>query len=82
MEPFGGFSEVTRVLFIPVIAIISGGPNKLFQSEGEADIEQQWGFIFGPVIISEGGKVSERREVNIASWTNIPVVIVEVCVFI
>ena len=45
-------------------------------------MERQCGFVFGPVIISEGGKVSERREANAAGRSNAPVVIIEVCVFV
>ena len=81
IEPFGSRSEVIRIFFIPVI-VIGGGPDKLFQSEGEVDMERQCGFVFGPVIISEGGKVSERREANAAGRSNAPVVIIEVCVFV
>ena len=40
IEPFGGRSEVIRVFFIPVIAVIGGGPDKLFQGEGEVDMER------------------------------------------
>jgi len=45
-------------------------------------MERQCGFIFGPVIISKGGKVSDRREANAAGRSSAPVVIIEVCVFI
>jgi hypothetical protein len=38
VEPFWGRAKVIRVVLIPVIFVI-GGPDKLFQSEGEVDVK-------------------------------------------
>ena len=39
IEPFWGRSEVIRVFFIPTV-FVDGGPDELFQSEGEVDMER------------------------------------------
>ena len=70
IEPFGSRSEVIRVFFIPVI-VIGGGPDKLFQSEGEVDMERQCGFVFGPVIISEGRCQREGKRTQPAGATHL-----------
>jgi hypothetical protein len=52
VEPFGGWSEVIRVFFVPVISVFNGGSSELPQSKGEVDMKRECGFIFGPVIES------------------------------